>query len=443
MIEACLTRNNNSVCFEAFKVKNVDYYVFNIVYISILFMYFKFTPLNAETQPLIVLAFTPIMLLAKFAKRIKFTRSERYLVLFWLVLLAYGLLSLLLFKQDVSKVFLYSLRLLVMPLAYLLFLKNTHYLSPNSLRFALYVLLIVAFVEFFKIPILNDALELLYNRFFERFTFGEGSRGLCILTTEPSYFVYFAILLVYSIDFLSISKKLSKKESTIYRLLIILIGLLTKSAFVYLFILIYVGQRLILHFAKRKRISILICFLFVFLPLAFYLIMNVPIPQADNRFLQAANSIIQSVKTNGLIDTLFFADASGGFRLIINSIYLLSIFLYPFGTGYGGLTEKWLYVSNHFNIDVTQNGHFLYSVGLDAALDAQAYIPNLVGTIGLFTLLFLAFLYTGNNQRNRWLRYSILFVVSLFLWFLQSNFFNPVFWIVIGIAKNNKVLLNR
>ena len=443
MIQICLTRTKNNLIFTLTKGFSLNYFVFNLAYISVLFMYFRLTPLNAETQPLVILALTPIMLFASLRSGTKLSQSEKFLILFWLVLLIYGLLSFLVFKQDISKVFLYSLRLLVMPLAYLLFLKNSHYLGPKSVKFVLFVLFAVAIIEFLRVPVLNNLLENIYNSFFDRYIFGEGSRGLCILTTEPSYFVYFAILLMFSIDYLNGLNKLSNRQSILYRLMVILMGLMTKSAFVYLFIIIYIGQRLIRFFAKKKKISVLICLVLIVLPLVFYLMMNISIPQTNNRFLQALSSIVQSVKTNGLIDTLFFADASGGFRLLINAIYILSIFMWPFGTGYGGLTERWLSVANSFHIDVTQNGHFLYTTGLDATLDAQAYIPNLIGTIGVFVVFFLLFLYTGNFQRNRWLRYSILFVVSLFFWFLQSNFFNPVFWIVIGIAKNNKILIRR
>jgi hypothetical protein len=163
---------------------------------------------------------------------------------------------------------------------------------------------------------------------------------------------------------------------------------------------------------------------------------NLPLSgNTNNRFEEVIFSTLGMIKTNGLIHALFYADASGGFRLIINTLYLLSVFIYPFGRGYGGLSYRWLSIAETFGINVFKNGHFRDSIDPSEALDAQAYIPNLIGTVGIFSILFIVFLYSHNKQRDRWLKYSILIVLTLFLWFLQSNFFNPVFWVLIGIVK--------
>lgn len=436
MSEVSLTRDIKDFNLSIARKHTCDFYIFNIAFVSIFFMYFKLTPINAETQPIVILAFVPLVLLITLFRRISLNKNERILFTFWAVLLIYGLLSLIVFKVATNSVLLYSLRLLIMPLAYLLFLKNVHLLSPTSIKFCVYLLLATSLIAFFQIPGLYNLLIAVYSTFFGRYSFGAGTRGVCILTTEPSYYVYFAVLLTYSIDYLNSLGRISKNRSVFYKLIIFAMGIITKSAMVYLFLIIYIIQVLIRCFANKRMFWVLFFAVLILMPVAFVVLYNVSLPQGtNNRFIEAASNVLQSIKSEGLINTLFFADASGGFRILINVIYILSIFVYPLGTGFGGLTLKWFDIADRFGIDVFKNGHFLYSVEDNEPLDAQAYIPNLIGTIGIFALLFVVFLYSGNKQKDRWLRYSILFVVSLFFWALQSNFFNPVFWVLIAIAK--------
>ena len=417
----------------------IDSVLFNIAYVSVFFMYFQITPLSAETQPIVVLAFVPVSLVYLiWYGRLTINKSEKWLFAFWNVLLLYALLSLTVYKQDPLIVLNYSLRLLALPLAYMLFLKNISLLQPISVKIPIYVLMIVSLIELFRIPLFYDLLSVMYLVFFNRVSFGQGSRGLCILTTEPSYFVYFAILLVYSMDYLLLNNKMSERENSIYKIVIFFMGFLTKSALVYFFILLYSIEWIIRLMGQQKYRSILLCLVLLLLPVGVIVLSNVSIKTPTNRFTEVLYNFSISFKTNGLLNTILFADASGGFRIIINLLYYLSIFVFPLGCGFGGMADKWGYVANCFNIDVQKNGHFVYGLSdsMNTLLDAQAYIPNIVGTVGCFVVVYLLFLFTGNVQKNRWLKNSILVCLFFYFFVLQSNFFNPVFWILIGIIKS-------
>ena len=104
---------------------------------------------------------------------------------------------------------------------------------------------------------------------------------------------------------------------------------------------------------------------------------------------------------------------------------------------FGGMEKNWSNVARIFNIDYRRNGMFKYSYNEHTILHAQALFPNVIGTIGIFSIFLIIFVYKNNKLKNHSLKRSLLITMTLFLWFLQSNVFNPIFWILVAFCKYN------
>ena len=406
---------------------------YNFAFCSVFFMYFQFLPINIETQPFGVVMCVPIFIYF-YRKRLEVRKEDKFLLSFLLTIFIYYIFGIL-FGSSIGDVTMSFFRLIISPICYFFVLKRVELLHWKSVRFGVYITFSVAIIEAFHIPGLFQVIDAIYSASFRRYQYGFGNRGLCILTTEPSYYVYFAMLLLYSIDFLKGNNKIPNNRIWLYKILVFIAGSLTKSAIVYLFFLIYSGQMYLgckkKCVIKKKMATVLLLGLAVTL-----IVCELKIDElSNNRFV----SILSSMNYKGsIIDLLFYTDESMGFRFMINAIYLLSIILYPFGMGIGALRYKWADVAKSLGIDFSGNMIFENSFGNSRALDAQAYIPNVVGSIGLFSIFLVLFLYSKNRYNDKKLKRNIVFTVSLFMWIIQSNFFNPVFWMLIGYTKSDK-----
>ena len=154
----------------------------------------------------------------------------------------------------------------------------------------------------------------------------------------------------------------------------------------------------------------------------------------DNRLMEIMENI--GTATN-IFDAIFYADASGGFRALFNCLYYLSVFVEPFGFGLGILSANWFVVANCFNINPFDNEHLSHVVENINNIDAQAYIPNAVGNVGIFTVFLIFFIFKGNIFGDTRFKFQVVAVLIMFMFLLQSNFANPVFWILIAFLKYN------
>lgn len=404
--------------------------IYNIAFFSIIFMYIRIIPVNIETQPVFVVILIPIFIAINKMK-VSIKSEDRFLIVYLIITFIYFIVASLL---GVESTIIHYFKLILGPLAYLLILKNVDLLEIRTLKSMTILLFIISFIYFFHIPIIYDFINSIINLLLNRYTANYiGARGMSILTPEPSYFVYFAMLLLYSFDF--IESKLNLKENIVYKVLIYVMCIITKSALVYMFILIYLTLKY-LYCNNNMKINNIIKILIMGITIALFIIICTKLFNIDlsnNRLQQ----IINSSHYDNIFETLFYSDESSGFRFIINTIYILSIFVKPFGYGLGGMETQWSNVARLFNIDYARNGIFVYTYNDYTSLPAQAYIPNVIGSIGIFSILIIIFIYKNNVLNNSKLRKSILIVISLFMWILQSNMFNPVFWILIGICKYN------
>lgn len=408
--------------------------VFNIAIFSIIFMYINILPISGETQPFIIALLLPLsMFFIDINKPI--TKSEKALSIYMLIIIFYFLITLAI-NLDIKNSLSYFIRIIFCPLAFMLILKNAKYLSIKTLKLMVVFLAIVFFILITKFPLLYQALISLMSTVFHRYTLPSGVRGFSIFTTEPSYYVYFAILILYGIDFVEYKDDLKDKSLLIYRGIVLFIGIFTKSALVYFFILVYIFQKVIKALRNKKAQKLIIFFIGCIVVFMFFLAINkAPAFLQNNRFY---NIISKYDFSNGVFNAIFFQDDSSGFRFLINFIFLLSIFLYPFGAGLGGLSDKWSQVAKFFNIDLSKNGMFVYVYNVNDSLDAQALFPNIISSIGIFAVFLFIFFFFNNKLENKNLKKNIVFILFLFLFFFQSNFTNPVFWVLAGFCKYQK-----
>ncbi len=394
-------------------------------------MYFRILPFNIETQPVGVIVFSLVFLCLNLKKNMIINKQSFWLILYLIIIFFYSLLAFL-YINNKELIITYFIRLTISPILFLIFLRNVKYLKPITIIIMVSILFVCASVSYFRIPGLFSFLNSIYDYFMQRYTFGEGTRGICILTPEPSYFVYFAILLFFSIDFLSYRSLITRRNNIILKLLLLLMCFFTKSAIVYLFMIIYLTLKIIkmLFSGIRKEFFIGLT-LAIGVPIIGILIAFV----GNNRFLEIFSNYDSSMP---LIDNLFYSDSSSGFRLLINTVYILSLFTRPLGYGIAGMTDKWDIVAEAMNIDLSRNGMFIYTLSNESLLDAQAFMPNVIGTIGIFAITIFIFIYFNNTLKSKSLKYSIIIVLSLFFWIIQSNFFNPIFWVLIAFCKYNE-----
>lgn len=403
---------------------NLDRVLFVVAYVGTFLMYLQVIPINIETQPVLPFLCLIFAVVLRFKKIVEIKNEELLLILFCFVVFCYLLYDL--FCGDAEKSAIYCFRLTFCPLLYLFVLKNVEYVRFSYVKIVVYVLLSFCLAVIVYIPLLSDLVRFVIDLFLPRYSFGGGVRGVSILTTEPSYFVYFAILIICTADFLQVRDKslVTRKEIVFIKVIVILMAVFTKSALVYLYIIFYITINLFFirgHLAI-KYIAVLL-FSCVLVPFICF---------TDNRLMEIVNNMIAS---KNALDCIFYADASGGFRALFNCLYYLSIFIEPFGFGLGRLSEDWFVVASSFNINPFVNDHLSNVVENINNIDAQAYIPNVVGNVGIFSLLIVFFIFKGNKFGDFKFKFHITTVLILFVFLLQSNYVNPVFWILIAFLK--------
>lgn len=423
------------------QLKTDNKILFELSFIGIFFMYFNLIPISGEAQPIIVfiaMIFSSIIFLLKKYK-ICMTLDLLLICIHILIVIIYFVIHLIIGGKNFIEFF----RIIIGPLMYITILNKVEYINYSHIKKIVYFILSIFIIQFFKIPFFIRFLEKLFNILMPRNSiYGVGTRGLTILTPEPSYFAYFAMLLLYSLDFIKIKNKnyINETEIIIIKFIIIIISLMTKSALVYVFILIY-----LLKFIKLRYLIKILPYIFTSILIALFVYFKGI--EFNNRFIEIISRYI-SFKSFDIKEILFFSEPSVGSRLLINYLYVISIFEFPFGMGIGVMRDKWLDIAIRFNIPIFKNPIINNAAIIGQSLNAQAYIPHIIGTLGFLSLPLILFIFKckKNNNRNienKILRNNIKISLFVFLVMLQSNLVNPIFWILISIVKKLEVYENE
>ena len=220
-------------------ILNLDKILFIATYIGTFFMYLQIIPVGIETQPIIPFVCLLLAVCFRFKKIFEVKNEELALLLFCCIILCYLLYGM--FNGNTGESFIYCFRLIFCPLLYIFVLKNVEYIRIKHVKIVVSVLLCFCLSVSIYIPVLTEVVDFIIRLFLPRYSFGGGVRGVSVMTAEPSYFVYFAILIICTVDFLRLRNKnfVSKKEEFTIKFIIILMAILTKSALVYICNILY------------------------------------------------------------------------------------------------------------------------------------------------------------------------------------------------------------
>jgi hypothetical protein len=402
---------------------NIRAKVLSLTVFSIFLMYLKILPIPVETQPFIFVFLSFISLYVLKDDLCKLSRDRFYCVVLLLVLTIYLLPSLMLYGAEAVVDY---VKYIISPLCYLCISKGLKYVRIQYFHLISFIILI--YIVFFYFG--GEAFQSIIKMFMERLHFGAKA---AILSPEPSYFAFFAMLILAYLDFLSVKDKKSN-ITLISKAIVIFACLTTGSALVYLILLLYLSSHAFYHYKEKFLKSIFIASPFVVL-LVFLLLRD-----ENSRFYQLMQLVL--VIYDGDIDifTLAFrTETSGSSRVILNYMAIATPFTIDFfGVGLGGYKHMWPTVAQNLNIPI-QEHEVLGNMGL---FSAQTYFANLVADTGVLALPFLLILFTNNRKikvsDDILMKSNFLFIkLSLLICLLfQSQITNPIPWVLLGLLKN-------
>jgi hypothetical protein len=414
-------------------VKSKSNILYDLLYISLFLIYFKVLPLNVETQPILTVILSLVILIRRykdyFSNQIKIYPDELGLIFLVIILLIYTLFQYLFWSEVVVIDFIKYF------IGIFLFLAIRRHFKVNLKVFYLVVIFLVV------IGITNLVTPELYNLILGGFiprtldSIQDGLRGINILTPEPSYFAAFELIILNVIESqLDIENIDSRKKYLKWsKWAIILLAFLTKSAYVISIALVFlIPAKKYIKTGKILKFGLIIGLLIGLVGVSFL---------KENRLFQIFDLVYYVIK-DGNIDyqkLLFEQEASGGTRIVVNFLAFSSLFIKPLGSGLGSFPYVYTDLAKNFNLDLSSHevlGNSGYST-----IYAQTYFANLCNDVGVFSLILLFVVFVGNSKINsqnvRRKRYFSLFV----LLFFQSQITSPAFWIILFLAKNDRKII--
>ena len=414
-------------------MKNRSNILYGLLFISLFLIYFKVLPLNVETQPILTI-FLSILILIRgyrdyFSNQIKLYWDELGLIFLVVILLIYPLFQYLFWNEMVV---LDCIKYLIG-----IFL----YLSIRR-RFAINHKLIYLIVVFLVgIGLMNLVFPELYDLVFGGFiprtleSVRDGVRGINILTPEPSYFAAFELIILNLIESqLDESNTDPRKKYLKWcKWAIIILAFLTKSAYVISIALIFlIPAKRYIKTGKVIKFGLIAALVISLVGFSFL---------QENRLFQIFDLAYYVIK-DGNIDyqkLLFEQEASGGTRIVVNFLAFSSLFFKPLGSGLGSFPHVYNDLAKNFNLDLS--AHEVLGNSSYSTIYAQTYFANLCNDVGIFSLILLFVVFVGNSNFNseniRRKRYFSLFV----LLFFQSQITSPAFWIILFLAKNDRKII--
>jgi len=407
--------------------------LYSFLFFSLFMIYFKVLPLNVETQPVLTILISLLILIRGyrdyFSKQIKLYLDELGLLFLVVVLLIYTLFQYIFFAEIV---FIDFVKYLIGILLYLSIRRG--FTIDIKVFYAVVICLSgIGFLNF----LFPDIYSLVLGSFIPRTldSVRDGLRGINILTPEPSYFAAFELILLNIIE-----SQLDHSHNNIQnkylkwcKWAIILISFLTKSAYVITIALVFlIPARRFIKVGRVLKFAILAGIIVGFVGYSFL---------QENRLFQIFDLAYYLIR-DGNIDfekLLFEQEASGGTRIVVNFLAFSSIFFRPLGSGLGSFPLVYSDLARNFNLDLSSHevlGNANYST-----IYAQTYFANLCNDIGIFSLVLLFVVLIRNSKFNsvnvRRKRYFSLFV----LLFFQSQITSPAFWVILFLAKIDRKIL--
>lgn len=418
--------------------ENIKYYVreskiINLIFLLCFFIYLKKLPISIETQPFIIFFLSIFYLMVK---KITVTTKDVLLVLHLILLSVYVLFQIIIKKNGLIDYFTY----LVGPAVYFVFLNNSKLISEKIVKWVVILYATVAIVLLLKIPIAYALVQNFYELFIPRPGWIDGSeiRGVTLFAPEPSYFAFPSVLLLVALDILHLN---GKKNLLKYKLLVIAIIIISKSALVFLYssiylLFYYLGNNPLrrIQIIKSKRIIVFFFFILILL-IPFFIFEN-------SRLVEVLGNIYDNVSNSENFKNLLLKEVSGSTRFIINTLGFLSIEYAPFGWGIGEFQNNFYVVGEQFD-DLMSRHEVIRPLYLNhLPLKAQTYFANLTGDIGVFSFPLLGFfIWSFLQKTDDKIKRGLQWVLPLMLIFVQAQISNPIPWILLAVINSKDLIL--
>ena len=386
-------------------------------------MYFNCLNLGFETFPILTVFILFYKIVGSFYhnnKVIKY-RDEKVLFIFILFIIAYFFIFFIFLGFSN---FFQLVKYLIGPLCYVFFddfLDDVDYKIVRNVIYLIFILTLLSIVSF-------KPLIILLNFFIPRNSFGYGIRGISVLTPEPSYYAFFAILFYVFVEYIVMQKKCSKKQAVILHIVNSCLCLISLSFLCFLILIIFWGNKFYHH---NKFLFIMLIGIGIF-GIIFYF-SNI----TNNRIGQVFNSFFRLFsKDIDIFTFLFYVEPSGSTRIIVNFLAIMNVFQHPFGTGLGTFNNHYKNTAQIFNVPI--GSHEVLQRNADKICYAQTYFCNIFNDIGIFAIIFIVFLMTNNNKflSIRFKRLVVIYI--LFMTFFQCQITNPIYWIIILFIKKRR-----
>lgn len=399
------------------------------MFVLCFFIYLKKLPIDVETQPFILFF---LGLIVVFFRKLKLSFTDQFLLLHIITLTLYFVVQFALKQTGLVAYFTY----LVGPIVYLSFKNRIQIISLKNIKQITLLFVVLATVILFKIPFLYDSIKWFYSLFISRpgWIEGDGIRGFSLIAPEPSYFAFPAVLLLFLIDFFNDQSKSLKW----YKLALLVVIILSKSALVFAYVFIYIfffylGDKPFQLFKKisKKRIIVFTSIFLVLIIVLFFL---------DSRVSQVFYNISNYFSEEGGFKKLLIREESGSFRFIVNSLAFLSIEYAPFGWGIGEFQYNFRTVTAPFNDFLNQIWSFREIFRTNQNIKAQTYFANLIADIGIFSIWGFIFVFSSSfrNTGNK-IKRGLQWLIPIMLILVQAQISNPIPWILLAFVNSSNI----
>ncbi len=404
--------------------------IINLLFLLCFFIYLKKLPINIETQPFFI--FIISLALVLYTSK-KVDKIDLWLVGYLIILSSYLLLQLILFQTGIIAFFTY----LVGPLIYIVLKNKLHLVSEKLVKIIIVLFAALTLVILFKIPLLYGLLSGFYELFVPRSGWMDGSdiRGITLLAPEPSYFAFPAVLLLVALDITGLMGKQNLK----YKLLLITIAVLSKSALVFA----YTGIYLLLYYTKWSAIKefLMLRSKRVMLFATIVLILLIPFLFFEkSRIEEVFFNVYHNITSENSLKNLLLTEVSGSTRFIINSLGFLSLEYAPFGWGLGEFQNNYHIVGSQFHDLMSKHEVIKLDYLPRSPVKAQTYTANLVGDIGIlsFPLVIFILLSVFRKTTNK-IQIALKLVIPLMLIFVQAQISNPIPWVLLAVLNSKSL----
>ncbi|MES2394579.1 MAG: hypothetical protein V4549_01165, partial [Bacteroidota bacterium] len=204
--------------------------LYSLLFISFFLIFINFLPINVETQPVLSLFFS-VILIVGFSRFSDFQKRDvRFVILLSIVLIIYTCIQLL-FDSDYQAI-VELFKYLLGPIIFLSLRTNNFSISFSLLKKVVAGIAIIAAVSF----ILPELYLFLFKFLIPRLAKNIGDiKGIFVLSPEPSYFSAFQIILLITIEKalsqMENGKKVmyTRKQLLYLKYIILFVSILTKS----------------------------------------------------------------------------------------------------------------------------------------------------------------------------------------------------------------------